>query len=258
MQLTMEENEDSTGVAFTLDANGHYQFRADTGQGSVTYRVVQVASPDDTQSQIVAGLSSSQAIIQNLINGSGSTEDANHPRFAYIPTALSSGLDSAQVLETRNATASAISSASGPVYLMMSPEVLQSNQRSIIATRPNSTVKVDPQSRITRDDRRRSTHNEVERRRRDKINQWILQLAKLIPDCAAEQTKQGDSKGGILSKACDYVEDIQRQNREMQEQLTSFEQERKDFELHYEQIKAENTVLREQLRQNGFEIADEL
>ena len=31
----------------------------------------------------------------------------------------------------------------------------------------------------------------VERRRRDKINNWIQQLGKLVPDCQAE-TKQGD------------------------------------------------------------------
>ncbi len=33
--------------------------------------------------------------------------------------------------------------------------------------------------------------NTVERRRRDKINNWIVQLSKLIPDCAGDHTKQG-------------------------------------------------------------------
>ena len=31
----------------------------------------------------------------------------------------------------------------------------------------------------------------VERRRRDKINNWIVQLSKLIPDCAVEHSKSG-------------------------------------------------------------------
>lgn len=68
-----------------------------------------------------------------------------------------------------------------------------------------------------RDERRRVTHNEVERRRRDKINHWIEKLGQLIPvdgepiGCvplerpniaAADSTA---SKGGILSKACNYV-----------------------------------------------------
>ena len=30
----------------------------------------------------------------------------------------------------------------------------------------------------------------VERRRRDKINNWIVQLSKLVPDCAQEPVKQ--------------------------------------------------------------------
>ena len=32
-----------------------------------------------------------------------------------------------------------------------------------------------------KDERRRATHNEVERRRRDNINTWIVRLSKLIP-----------------------------------------------------------------------------
>lgn len=31
----------------------------------------------------------------------------------------------------------------------------------------------------------------VERRRRDKINNWIVQLSKIIPDCSMESTKSG-------------------------------------------------------------------
>ena len=31
----------------------------------------------------------------------------------------------------------------------------------------------------------------VERRRRDKINNWIVQLSKLVPDCAIDLSKQG-------------------------------------------------------------------
>lgn len=42
-----------------------------------------------------------------------------------------------------------------------------------------------------RDERRRVTHNEVERRRRDKINNWISKLGKLLPEC--EQTTTGDA-----------------------------------------------------------------
>lgn len=71
-----------------------------------------------------------------------------------------------------------------------------------------------------RDDRRRATHNEVERRRRDKINHWIMKLGNIIPaDGSATEIGdsgrlsiaaiEGQSKGGILSKACEYVQMLQ-------------------------------------------------
>lgn len=46
-------------------------------------------------------------------------------------------------------------------------------------------------NRNVRDERRRATHNEVERRRRDKINNWISKLSRIVPDCSQEHTKQG-------------------------------------------------------------------
>lgn len=77
-----------------------------------------------------------------------------------------------------------------------------------------------------RDDRRRATHNEVERRRRDKINHWIMKLGSIIPvnglvpgsgatdesgaECSnSTATSEGQSKGGILSKACEYIPMLQ-------------------------------------------------
>lgn len=71
-----------------------------------------------------------------------------------------------------------------------------------------------------RDDRRRATHNEVERRRRDKINHWIMKLGSIIPaDGKCHEIGNsgrisiaaidGQSKGGILSKAFEYVQMLQ-------------------------------------------------
>ncbi|XP_029680716.1 upstream stimulatory factor-like isoform X1 [Formica exsecta] len=75
-----------------------------------------------------------------------------------------------------------------------------------------------------RDERRRVTHNEVERRRRDKINNWISKLGKLLADCDQNVNKEGDakanfepqSKGGILARACEYITEL----REAQEKLS--------------------------------------
>ncbi|XP_018497398.1 upstream stimulatory factor 1 [Galendromus occidentalis] len=109
-----------------------------------------------------------------------------------------------------------VSTTSAPFYVMMSSEPTE----NVITTTPPRIIvpsKTSPGShpapRITktaRDERRRATHNEVERRRRDKINLWIMRLSRIIPDCrnsevavttasAKNQTLQ--SKGGILSKA---------------------------------------------------------
>lgn len=71
-----------------------------------------------------------------------------------------------------------------------------------------------------REDRRRATHNEVERRRRDKINHWIMKLGSIIPaDGKSHEIGNsgrisiaaidGQSKGGILSKAFEYVQMLQ-------------------------------------------------
>jgi len=44
---------------------------------------------------------------------------------------------------------------------------------------------------IQKDMARRQQHNEVERRRRDKINTWINKISKVVPDCSDDHTKQG-------------------------------------------------------------------
>lgn len=43
----------------------------------------------------------------------------------------------------------------------------------------------------------------VERRRRDKINNWIVQLSKIIPDCSMESTKSGQVSEGPGRVACE-------------------------------------------------------
>ena len=100
----------------------------------------------------------------------------------------------------------------------------------------DSTTHGHPHTRTTRDERRRATHNEVERRRRDKINTWIMKIAAVIPDCQMDQSKQGTSKGGVLSKALDHIIKLRTENDRMHETIK--EQER---------ILVENQVLRQQV-----------
>ncbi|MED6292061.1 Upstream stimulatory factor 1 [Characodon lateralis] len=114
--------------------------------------------------------------------------------------------------------------------------------------------------RTPRDERRRAQHNEVERRRRDKINNWIVTLSKMIPDCTMDSTKTGASKGGILSKACDYIRDLRQSNQRLQENLKEVERIQVDNELcrqQIEELKNENALLRAQLQQHGIEMVGE-
>ncbi|XP_013923253.1 PREDICTED: upstream stimulatory factor 1-like [Thamnophis sirtalis] len=81
----------------------------------------------------------------------------------------------------------------------------------------------------------------VERRRRDKINNWIVQLSKIIPDCNTDNTKTGASKGGILSKACDYIRELRQTNQRMQETFKEAER-----------LQMDNDLLRQQVAQPKF------
>ncbi|KER20436.1 hypothetical protein T265_11018 [Opisthorchis viverrini] len=59
----------------------------------------------------------------------------------------------------------------------------------------------------SKDIRRRVSHNEVERRRRDRINTWISELYKLLPP--DEQAKsQYQSKGIVLKRVCEYFQNV--------------------------------------------------
>ncbi|XP_035673364.1 upstream stimulatory factor-like isoform X3 [Branchiostoma floridae] len=147
--------------------------------------------------------------------------------------------------------------APGQFYVMMSPQdVLQQGAQRTIAPRTHQFSPKMDNTRPVRDERRRVSHNEVERRRRDKINNWITKLSKIVPDCAQDHTKQGQSKGGILAKTCDYIHELRTANARMAESLKDAERISVDAELlrqQVEELKNENALLRAQLNQHGIE-----
>ncbi|XP_078044990.1 upstream stimulatory factor 1 isoform X2 [Augochlora pura] len=114
-----------------------------------------------------------------------------------------------------------------------------------------------------RDDRRRATHNEVERRRRDKINNWIAKLGKIIPECNATANANGtgssgegkanyetQSKGGILAKACEYIGELRAANQGLGQCLRDNEKLRQEITALKQlvtQLKRENLQLRSQI-----------
>lgn len=64
-------------------------------------------------------------------------------------------------------------------------------------------------------DEKKIKHNEIERKRRDKINNWIIKLSKIVPECQDDSTKQSQSKGVILNKACEYITGLKRSNTKL-------------------------------------------
>ncbi|XP_031151616.1 upstream stimulatory factor 2 isoform X2 [Sander lucioperca] len=261
-----------TGVPQAAFAdNVQYQFRTENSGGQVTYRVVQVtddqleATADGTGAVSVvsaaafAGASQAvaQAVIQNPFSNGGSPGGetvGGETRFAYFPAATVSDGTAVSVQATADPT---IAQAGGQFYVMMSPpEVLQTAAPRTIAPRTHTyTAKVDG-PRAPRDERRRAQHNEVERRRRDKINNWIVTLSKIIPDCSID-SRTGASKGGILSKACDYIRELRQSNQRLQDSYKEVERVEMDNELlrqQIEELKNDNALLRAQLQQHGVEV----
>ncbi|XP_059522836.1 upstream stimulatory factor 2 isoform X2 [Myotis daubentonii] len=272
--------EEQTAVAIASvqqaafsDHNIQYQFRTENNGGQVTYRVVQVTDGQlDGQGDTAGAVSVvstaafaggqqavTQAVIQNPFSNGGSPAAeavSGEARFAYFP-ASSVGDTTAVSVQTTDQSLQ----AGGQFYVMMTPQdVLQTGTQRTIAPRTHPySPKIDG-TRTPRDERRRAQHNEVERRRRDKINNWIVQLSKIIPDCNTDNSKTGASKGGILSKACDYIRELRQTNQRMQETFKEAERLQMDNELlrqQIEELKNENAVLRAQLQQHNLEMVGE-
>ncbi|KAM8921702.1 upstream stimulatory factor 1 isoform 2-T2 [Pelodytes ibericus] len=279
--------EDPTSVAITSiqsaatfsDPNVKYVFRTENAGTQVMYRVIQVAEGQlDGQTEgtgAISGFPATQSMTQAVIQGAFTSEDAGETdanatetHYTYFPTTVTdpstsvgAGGAATTVVTTQNSEAllgQATSTGSGQFFVMMSPqEVLQGGSQRSIAPRTHPYSPKSDGPRTTRDEKRRAQHNEVERRRRDKINNWIVQLSKIIPDCSMESTKSGQSKGGILSKACDYIQELRQSNHRLSEELQNVEQLQVDNELlrqQVEDLKNKNLILRTQLRHHGVEI----
>ncbi|XP_011607637.1 upstream stimulatory factor 2 isoform X2 [Takifugu rubripes] len=279
--VTEEQTAVIAGVPQAAFAdNVQYQFRTENNGGQVTDEQLEASADGSGAVSVVstaafAGATQAvaQAVIQNpFSNGSSPAAETvgAETRFAYFPAATVS--DGTATAVSVQATADpTITQAGGQFYVMMNPEVLQTASPRTIAPRTHtytadlgesqmlqhgsSNWKVEG-SRAPRDERRRAQHNEVERRRRDKINNWIVTLSKIIPDCSVD-SRTGASKGGILSKACDYIRELRQNNQQLQESYKEVERVEMDNELlrqQIEELKNDNALLRAQLQQHGIEL----
>lgn len=239
-----------------------YLFKTEGAGGQVTYRVIQVSDGQlDGQTDGAAAVSlvtgfpaTTQTVTQSeALEGDGSTET----QYTYYPATIAEATPGTMVTTVQASdTLLGQTTPTGQLYVMMSPqEVLTGSNQRTIAPRTQPYIAKQDAPRASRDEKRRAQHNEVERRRRDKINNWIVQLSKAIPDCNVDYTKTGQSKGGILSKACEYIKELRQNNLKLGEDVGVLDRLRVDNQLLRQEVedwKSKNQILRNLLRQHGI------
>lgn len=220
--------------------------------GTLAYRVVQLSGDGHVEASLPQGGGGVPTLLTTTqVNGSPSDSET---RLALITSPGDSQTEGTQ----------AVVVSGGQLYIVSdASNVLSSTgtQRSL-APRTTEHVIAPRIGTSTREEKRRVTHNEVERRRRDKINTWITRLAKIIPDCPEAHSKNNQSKGGILAKACDHIHDLRIQNEQLQERLKDHQRRDMDYDILKQEVdvlkneaaalKNENALLRAQLQQQGL------
>ncbi|XP_012274429.1 upstream stimulatory factor 2-like isoform X1 [Orussus abietinus] len=168
---------------------------------------------------------------------------------------------------TNNTVQVLTSPLNGQFYVIGNANDVFTTAQTSRSLAPRTTLQIEtPRGATTglkkRDDRRRATHNEVERRRRDKINNWIAKLGKIIPECNANTSGNGSSggegktnyetqsKGGILAKACEYIGELRAANQGLGQCVRDNEKLRQEINALKQlvtQLKRENAQLRSQI-----------
>uniref|UniRef100_A0A0X3NR99 Upstream stimulatory factor 1 n=1 Tax=Schistocephalus solidus TaxID=70667 RepID=A0A0X3NR99_SCHSO len=98
----------------------------------------------------------------------------------------------------------------------------------------------------TKDIRRRVSHNEVERRRRDRINTWIAELHKLLPP-EHQAKSQYQSKGVILKRVFEYFQNVAQILSSKSTTIEKLSEKNQALEQELRQLNRENQLLRASL-----------
>ncbi|KAF0305505.1 Upstream stimulatory factor 2 [Amphibalanus amphitrite] len=216
----------------------------------MTYRVVHINTGSGGGGEVVqqslggAAAATTAAVgggggAQGLLGATATGAEVADAQMAYIPSGTTAG----DQLATLSAT------GSGGFYVISSPQEV---------TIPSGGNRTGGRCELHRDDRRRATHNEVERRRRDKINSWITKLAKLLPD-NGDAAKQNQSKGAVLSQACDYVQDTRGMQQKYMDLVRDNEKLLEDIKMlkqSNEALVTANQLLKAHLKSQGAVILD--
>jgi len=157
------------------------------------------------------------------------------------------------------------STAGGRVIAPKTLTISGGSTWTTVASEVNNSSNSSGSNSSRRIDRRRATHNEVERRRRDTINAWIMQLGKLIPGLDMDQDQEKGppkgggggalSKGSVLAKACDYVTELTEDNKILEKRVRELEnvsEENERLLATIEELQSENAILKQQLENHGL------
>jgi len=125
-------------------------------------------------------------------------------------------------------------------------QTLQTYNTSILHPQPTRNIHT-PKPPVGSDEwlkQRRANHKEVERRRRETINEGINELAKLIPE-------DEKNKGRIIARAVQYIQHLKEQETTNLEKWTLekllCEQAISELSLQVETLKHQNSQLKAQL-----------
>jgi len=213
----------------------------------------------------VPSLMDSNCIQYRVTGGGGSGEGgAGSLSYRVVSHQETEQTNGTSVNATSIGNAVLASPLNGQFYVIGNPsDVLGGMGQRTIAPRAGPFALEQNTVQNPKEDRqgtRRATHNEVERRRRDNINNWIMKLGKLIPDCNTSNDnsqggKHAQSKGGILAKACEYLAETRNTNQRLIESLKQNEgvsAENERLSSRVEQLQQENALLKQQLQNHGI------
>jgi len=224
-----------------------------------------ILDPDASEEESsVSGLMDSNCI-QYRGNGQGGEGASGPYRVVSSESEQNNPSSTVNANTLSNVQAVLASPLNGQFYVIGNPsDVLGGLGQRSIAPRTGPFALESNSSQNSKEDRqgtRRATHNEVERRRRDNINNWIMKLGKLIPNLEGRDNegppgaKHTHSKGGILAKACEYLSETRNTNQRLLDSLKhnegiSAENERLSSQV--EQLQQENALLKQQLQNHGI------
>jgi len=163
------------------------------------------------------------------------------------------------------------------VVLIKNPNQTESSpvakvQKQVSQAVPSNVLSTEGSSGKKRDDYRRFQHNQIERARREKINNWIMELGKIIDDNSDDDNtntnsnnnhtnKNGEalSKGGILEKACEYISHLKSviKSHQQSSSLDEINNELKRLMEENELLRIENTMLKRKYHMEDIGNEDE-